>query len=59
MPKNILIANVINVRVINNSLVRVLMYLTDNRKLYRSYLSHRSQIDVSVHDVRWGGDIGI
>jgi hypothetical protein len=59
MPKNILIANAISVRAIKNSLVRVLRYLTDIGKLYLSYLSHRSQIDVRAHDVRWGGDIGI
>jgi hypothetical protein len=58
MPKNVVIANAISVRAINNSLVRVLRYLTDKR-LYLSYLSHRSQIDVSAHDVRWGGDNGI
>ncbi len=58
MPKNVLIANAISVRAINNSLVRVLRYLTD-KQLYLSYLSHRSQIDVRAHDVRWGGDIGI
>jgi hypothetical protein len=47
MPKNILIANAINVRAINNSLVRV-KYLT-NKKWYFSYISHRSQFDVRAH----------
>jgi hypothetical protein len=53
--ENVLIENAINVRAINNSLVRV-KYLTDNTLV----ISHiDSKYDVRAHDVRWGGDIGI
>jgi hypothetical protein len=58
MTKSVLIANAISVRAVNNSRVRVLRYLTD-KKIHLSYFSHRSQIDVRTHDVRWGGDIDI